>query len=50
MQTNEKKLNEIKTKNGKTARPLQEQVPKIESDRAIGVMIHKDGTVEKRKF
>jgi hypothetical protein len=47
MQIDEKKLKEIKVKK---SRPLQEQFPKIETDRAMGVMVHKDGTIEKRNF
>ena len=34
----------------KAAPAIKEEVPRIKSDAAIGIMIHKDGTIEKRKF
>jgi len=41
----------MQIKQAKKAAPaMKEQVPKIRNDAAIGVMKHKDGTTEKRKF
>lgn len=34
----------------KKQKPLAEQFKKINGDAAIGVMRHKDGTIEKRKM
>lgn len=34
----------------KAVKPLKEEVPRIKGDAAVGVMKHKDGTVEIRKL
>jgi hypothetical protein len=41
-------MNEIKQKKRKNVH--EEQFRRVKSDAAIGVMVNKDGTVEKRKF
>jgi len=41
----------MQIKQAKKAAPaMKEQVPRVKSDAAIGIMKHKDGTIEKRKF
>jgi hypothetical protein len=42
-------MNEIKQKS-KRRKPHEEQFRRVKSDAAMGVMVNKDGTVEKRKF
>lgn len=43
-------MNEIKQQKKRKSGLHEEQFKRVKSDAAIGVMVNKDGTVEKRKF
>jgi hypothetical protein len=43
-------MNEIKQKKHKSKNVHEEQFKRIKGDAAMGTMVNKDGTVEKRKF